>query len=111
MSEDSLQDLARRLQAFAAERDWGRFHAPKNLASALIVEAAELLEHFQWMGEAESRELAPAQREEVAMEMADVLLYLVQLSNELGIDLVKAAQTKLARNEVRFAVADDGPAA
>jgi NTP pyrophosphatase (non-canonical NTP hydrolase) len=111
MSADSLQHLADQLKAFAAARDWGRFHAPKNLASALIVEAAELLEHFQWMGESESRQLAPAQREEVAMEMADVLLYLVQLSNELGIDLVKAAQAKLARNELRFPPAGDGPAA
>lgn len=107
MNEDSLQHLASQLQAFAAARDWGRFHAPKNLASALIVEAAELLEHFQWMSEEQSRELQPEQREEVAMEMADVLLYLVQLSNELNIDLVKAAQAKLALNEVRFPVAGD----
>lgn len=102
MSADSLHDLCARQQAFADARDWGRFHSPKNLASALIVEAAELLEHFQWMTEAQSRELQPAQRQEVAMEMADVLLYLVQLSNQLGIDLVQAAQTKLAVNEVRF---------
>jgi len=101
-AEDSLEQLAGRLKTFAAARDWGRFHSPKNLASALIVEAAELLEHFQWMTEAESRELAPSKREEVAMEMADVLLYLVQLSNELGIDLVQAAQAKVALNEVRF---------
>jgi len=111
MSKDSLHDLSQQLRSFAAARDWGRFHAPKNLASALIVEAAELLEHFQWMSEAESRELQPAQREEVAMEMADVLLYLVQLSNELGIDLVQAAQQKLAHNEVRFPASAGGPAA
>ena len=111
MSEDSLQDLATRLQAFATARNWGRFHAPKNLACALTVEAAELLEHFQWMTEEESRQPPPARRQEVSMEMADVLLYLLQLANELNIDLVEAAQRKLTLNEVRFPTAGGDPAA
>ena len=99
---DSLQDLARALDQFAAARDWQQFHSPKNLASALIVEAAELLEHFQWATEQQSRELSTEQRAAVGAEMADVLLYLVQLGNALGIDPVAAAQAKLQLNEARF---------
>lgn len=102
MNEPTLRELAQRLQQFADERDWGRFHAPKNLASALIVEAAELLEPFQWMSEEASRQLDAAQKQEVASEMADVLLYLVQLSNALGVDLMQAAMDKMALNAQRF---------
>jgi len=70
---DSLRDLALRLDRFAQERDWQRFHSPKNLASALVVESGELLEHFQWMTEEQSRSLAPGKRSAVADEVADVL--------------------------------------
>jgi dCTP diphosphatase len=101
---DTLQDLAREVERFAAEREWQPFHSPKNLASALIVEAAELLEHFQWATEQQSRELSAVQRAAVAAEMADVLLYLVQLGNALGIDPVAAAQAKLALNASRYPV-------
>ncbi len=104
---DSLADLARELDRFAAARNWQRFHSPKNLASALIVEAAELLEPFQWMTEAQSHELNAAQREAVASEMADVLLYLIQLGNALDIDPVVAAKAKLAQNESRFPIDPD----
>jgi dCTP diphosphatase len=96
---DSLSDLARDLDRFAAERDWHKYHAPKNLASALIVEAGE---HFQWMTEQESRDLTPEKLAEVREEMADVLLYLVQLGNVLGIDVVSAGREKLSINEGRF---------
>ena len=101
---DSLDDLAGKLQRFAAARDWQRFHSPKNLASALAVEAAELLEHFQWLTEAESRELGPGKREAVGGELADVLLYLVQLASALGLDPVAEAEKKLALNERRYPV-------
>lgn len=101
---DSLQNLTRQLDQFAAARDWQQFHSPKNLASALIVEAAELLEHFQWATEQQSRELSAEQRTAVGAEMADVLLYLVQLGNVLGIDPVAAAQAKLKLNETRYPV-------
>ncbi len=97
--------LVEALRRFAGERDWEQFHSPKNLASALIVEAAELLEHFQWLTEDESRALPEATREAVAGEMADVLLYLLQLADKLGVDLVPAAQRKLAINELRYPVA------
>lgn len=102
--EDSIQQLAQRLQQFADAREWGPFHSPKNLASALIVEAGELLEHFQWMTEAQSRSLAAEQKQAVAHEMADVLLYLIQLSSALGVDLMAAAREKMTINESRYPV-------
>jgi NTP pyrophosphatase (non-canonical NTP hydrolase) len=101
---DSLRDLAQQLGRFAQERDWEQFHSPKNLASALVVEAAELLEHFQWLTESQSRELAPEKRDAVGAEIADVLLYLVQLSTVLNIDPIEAAQAKLRLNERRYPV-------
>ena len=101
---DSLQGLARQLQQFTRDRDWGQFHSPKNLASALVVEAAELLEHFQWLTEDQSRQLEPARREAVAAEMADVLLYLLQLAGALGVDLVGASQAKLEANALKYPV-------
>ena len=100
--EDRMQALARALQQFADARDWGPFHSPKNLASALIVEAGELLEHFQWLTEDQSRQLAHEQKQAVAHEMADVLLYLVQLSTVLGIDLMDAARAKMALNAQKY---------
>lgn len=99
---DDLGALRQALRRFAAERDWGPFHSPKNLAMALTVEAAELQEHFQWLTEAQSRGLDASQRDAVALEAADVLLYLVQLADSLGIDLLDAAQRKLALNEARY---------
>ena len=102
---DSLDDLATRLAQFAADRDWEKFHSPKNLAAALAVEAAELLEHFQWLTEAESRALAPDKRDAVGAELADVLLYLIQLAGALGLDPVAEAQKKLVLNETRYPVA------
>ena len=101
---DSLTDLSRRLERFAVERDWQQFHSPKNLASALIVEAGELLEHFQWLSEEQSRKLPPEKLKAVGSELADVLLYLIQLSSALGIDLVGAARSKLDANEQRYPV-------
>lgn len=101
---DSLRDLATQLDQFAQERDWQQFHSPKNLASALVVEAGELLEHFQWLNEAQSRELTPEKRDVVGAEVADVLLYLIQLANALGIDPVSAAQAKLKLNALKYPV-------
>lgn len=97
-----LEPLRQRLLQFAQARDWLQFHSPKNLSCALVVEAGELLEHFQWLGDEDSRSLPPAKRETVAAEMADVFIYLVQLSTALGVDLVQAAERKIDLNEQRY---------
>ena len=100
----SLDPLRTQLRAFTAARDWQQFHSPKNLAMALSVEAAELLEHFQWLTEEQSRKLPPETLAAVSHEVADVLLYLVQLADGLGLDLLQAAQAKLAINEAKYPV-------
>jgi NTP pyrophosphatase (non-canonical NTP hydrolase) len=97
-----LADLARRLREFAAARDWEQFHSPKNLAMALVAEAGEVVEHFQWLTETASEALTPAERDAVALELADVQLYLVLLAERLGIDLAEAARRKIAINEERY---------
>ena len=101
---DPFTELRDAQRAFATARDWDQFHSPKNLASALSVEAAELLEHFQWMTEDASRALAPAQRDAVRLELADVLLYLVRIADKLDIDLAAAARDKLALNAGKYPV-------
>ena len=97
-----IEDLQGALRRFAEERDWGQFHTPKNLAVSLSIEAAELLEHFQWLTDAQSRELNSEQRQQVGHEIADVLLYLLQLSDQLGIDPLEAAREKLAINAAKY---------
>jgi NTP pyrophosphatase (non-canonical NTP hydrolase) len=99
-----LETLAAQLAEFARERDWDRFHSPKNLAMALAGEAGELLEHFQWLTEAESRELPAEVNDAVALEMADVLLYLVRLADKLHVDLGAAAVRKIALNAEKYPV-------
>ncbi|MDE2274841.1 MAG: nucleotide pyrophosphohydrolase [Burkholderiales bacterium] len=101
---DSLDDLAQQLDRFAKDRDWQQFHSPKNLASALVVEAGELLEHFQWLTEEQSRTLSPEQRDAAGAEVADVLLYLIQLAGALGIDPIAAARAKLSLNAQKYPV-------
>jgi NTP pyrophosphatase (non-canonical NTP hydrolase) len=97
-----IEELKQRLRAFAAERDWEQYHSPKNLAMALIVEAAELVEHFQWLSEAQSRALDPGKREQVAQELADVFIYLVRLADRLDIDLLDAAGRKIVLNAEKY---------
>lgn len=104
MSEDRLQHLQQTLARFAAQRDWEQFHSPKNLSMALIAEAAELVEHFQWLTEHQSQHLEPEQHRKVALEMADILIYLLRLAERLDIDLIEAALEKTAMNEKRFPV-------
>lgn len=102
--QDSLEALRDALRAFAAERDWERFHTPKNLAMALAGEAGEVIEHFQWLSADESAALPAQTRGEVALELADVLLYLVRLADVLGVDLADAARTKMRINADRYPV-------
>ena len=101
-STDSLEELRSRLARFAAERDWEQFHSPKNLSMALIAECAELVEHFQWISEAESRSLPPDRLEEVRLELADILIFLVRCADRLGVDLIAAANDKIAINDARY---------
>ena len=103
MSE-SIAELQAALRQFAEERDWDQFHSPKNLAAALSVEAAELLEHFQWLTEEQSRDLPGDRRNAVSEEIADVLLYLLRLSDKLGIDPVDASWRKLQINAAKYPI-------
>ena len=102
MPQDSLDDLNRRLLAFARERDWEQFHSPKNLSMALAGEVGELLEHFQWLSEAQSATLPDDKKEQVAFEMADILIFLIRLAERLDVDLIETAYRKIALNEDRY---------
>lgn len=102
MPEDSLEQLRARVAEFAQVRDWDQFHSPKNLAMALIAEAAELVEHFQWLTEERSRDLPPEKLAAVGEELGDILIYLVRTADKLGIDVIAAANTKMIKNEDRY---------
>lgn len=104
MSDSELIKLSDALRQFASEREWEQFHSPKNLAAALSVEAAELLEHFQWLTEDESKNLSAESRHAVSLEAADVLLYLIRLSDKLNIDLIASAQEKMLLNAKKYPV-------
>jgi dCTP diphosphatase len=97
-----LDALRARLRQFVAARDWAQFHSPKNLAMALVVEAGELMEPFQWLDGEESAALPADRLAAVRLEMADVLLYLVRLADVLGVDLLAAAADKIEVNEARY---------
>jgi NTP pyrophosphatase (non-canonical NTP hydrolase) len=99
-----LTQLRDALRQFADERDWDQFHSPKNLAAALSVEAAELLERFQWLTEDQSRRLPPDELARVREEMADVLNYLVRLADKLDVNLLEAAREKIALNALKYPV-------
>ena len=99
---DTLDQLRRRLAQFAANRDWDQFHSPKNLSMALIAEAAELVEHFQWLTEAASQSLSADKHAKVRLELADILIYLIRLGDKLDVDLIAAANDKITLNETRF---------
>ena len=99
-----LESLRDQLRTFASDRDWDQFHSPKNLAAALAVETSELLEHFQWLTEAQSQQLPSEALNEVRAEVADVLLYLIRISDKLGIDLIAAAKAKIVLNAEKYPV-------
>ena len=96
----NIKAMQKRLRDFAAAREWQSFHSPKNLAMALMVESAELLELFQWLTTEQSHTLTqePADREKVSDEIADVFLYLLQIADRTGIDLEEAVEKKLIKN-------------
>ncbi|MAM70238.1 MAG: nucleotide pyrophosphohydrolase [Gammaproteobacteria bacterium] len=97
-----INDIKQLLRDFANERDWDQFHSPKNLSMALMAEAGELLEHFQWLSEEQSRQLDPDTREQVAQEIADVQIYLVRLADKLDIDILDAVSHKLTINSQKY---------
>lgn len=101
---DSIENIRSELSQFAQKRDWEQYHSPKNLSMALIAEAAELVEHFQWLTEKQSHQLEKEQHHEVALELADIFIYLIRISDQLGVDLLSAAKEKMAINEKRFPV-------
>lgn len=99
----NVEDRQRALREFAEQRDWVRFHNPKNLAVALSVEASELLEIFQWLSPEESEDVMTGERgDDVRDEIADVMIYLLRLADVLGIDLDEVVAAKIARNAERF---------
>jgi NTP pyrophosphatase (non-canonical NTP hydrolase) len=100
-----LTSLRDALRDFAAARDWRQYHTPKNLAMAMIVEAAELVEHFQWATPEESFSPDPEKLAEIRDEVADTLIYLVELADALDIDLIAAARDKIAKNAVKYPAA------
>jgi len=104
MSSNDIDTLKHRLREFADTRDWNQFHSPKNLCMALGVEVAEITEHFQWLTEEQSKNLARNKLDEVATELADTLLYLIRLADQLDIDLLAAAFSKIELNNQKYPV-------
>jgi NTP pyrophosphatase (non-canonical NTP hydrolase) len=101
MNED-FNEIIEELRKFARDRDWDQFHSPKNLSMALNVESGELLEHFQWLTEEQSRNLPPEKLKLVAQEIADIQLYLFRLADKLGIDILTTAREKIRLNEAKY---------
>ena len=101
---DSLSELSAKISSFVDERDWAQFHTPKNLAMAMIVEAAELVEQFQWDSPQESAMLTTEKREAVSHELADTFVYLLRLAEVLDINLIEAANKKIELNAKKYPV-------
>lgn len=100
----SLADIQLAVDNFANERDWDKFHTPKNLAMALTVEASELLEHFQWLEGETSHQLPPTTHQAVREEIADVQVYLARLADKLDIDIFQAVEEKIQKNKKNYPV-------
>ncbi|TWT21313.1 nucleotide pyrophosphohydrolase [Luteimonas marina] len=103
MSRD-IEALQEKLREFASARDWSQFHSPRNLAASLSIEAAEVLEHFQWLTDEQSRQISDEKRAAVSTELADVFLYLVQLADSLQVDLLAASTAKIEENGRKYPV-------
>jgi len=97
-----LEELKKRIQQFATERDWDQFHSPKNLTMAMSVEVGELMEHFQWLTEKQSSELDAETLSKVKDEIADIQVYLVRLADKLGVDILQAVEQKMQKNEQKY---------
>lgn len=102
MAQEPIANMQQRLREFADARDWNQFHSPKNLSMALVVEAAELVENFQWLTEEQSYALDEAVLDRVRMEVADVFIYLLRLADKLEIDVIKEAEAKIRLNAKKY---------
>lgn len=103
-SADSINQLRARINQFVEARNWAQFHSPKNLAMAMIVEAGEVVEHFQWMTEQESRNLSDETKEKVGQELSDTFVYLLRIAEVCEIDLIKAANKKIDLNAEKYPI-------
>ena len=99
-----LESIKLRLQEFAKERDWDQFHSPKNFSMAMIVECAELVEHFQWLTDEQSKKLSAETIDEVSLEMADIMIYLIRLADKLDVDLLEVVNRKIKLNAEKYPV-------
>jgi NTP pyrophosphatase (non-canonical NTP hydrolase) len=99
-----MKELTKKIRAFSQNRDWDQFHSPKNLAMALSVEVAEVVEHFQWLTQEESNRLDAEKLKQIREEIGDVMIYLARLADRLGIDPVQAAEEKMQINEKKYPV-------
>ncbi len=104
---DSIQKLSDDLKQFAMARNWEQYHIPKNLAMALIAEAAELVEHFQWLTPEQSQSVSGEKLKDIGYEMADIFIYLLRMAEQLDIDLMKVTREKMAINETRFPATEE----
>ena len=102
VAETDFDQIRKRVRQFVVEREWDQFHSPKNLSMALIVEAAEMVEHFQWLTEEQSSNLSPEKLAEIELELADIQIYLISLAEKLQLDLVAAVDKKLALNARKY---------
>ena len=99
---NELEEIRQLIRQFRDDRDWMQFHNPKNLACSISIEAAELLENFQWKTPNESRSITRTRRTEISHEIADVAIYLIELADNLGIDLVQAIMDKIVLNGSKY---------
>jgi NTP pyrophosphatase (non-canonical NTP hydrolase) len=102
VTESDFDRIKKQVRQFVVERDWDQFHSPKNLSMALIVEAAEMVEHFQWLTEEQSSNLSPEKLAEVEQELADIQVYLISLAEKLKLDLIAAVEKKLVLNAQKY---------
>ncbi len=99
-----IKQITTKIKKFRDERDWAQFHNPKDVALSLVLEATEVLEHFQWKSATEVEQYVKTHKEDIADELADVAIYLFELSDNLGVDLAKAITTKMTKNAIKYPV-------
>ena len=104
MADERIEELKEKIRKFRDDRDWKQFHNPKDLAISIAIEASELLEEFQWKDKAGVERKVSDEKHKIEDEMADVYIYLLEMSDVLGVDLIEAAKKKMAKNELKYPV-------